>query len=98
MNSKGVMISHIINIIVKWTTTIVYIFLTNLGRPSDIRKNMLEVIKNIAFNGKCYNWVTHVADLIKINCERCQEIKGSIQFPILLILITRTHISLVQEV
>ena len=54
-NSKGVMIHHISNLTIKWTTIIVSICLMNFGRPSNMKREMLEAIKNIALEGKVYN-------------------------------------------
>ena len=57
---------------------------------------MLEAIKHVAV-GKRYNWVGHLADLLKINCEHCQELGGSIRFPSLLIWIAMTSITAIGE-
>ena len=52
---------------------------------------MLESIKNVAL-GKKYNWASHVVELIKINCKRCQEVRGNIHFPSMLIWIAMTYV------
>lgn len=77
-NYKGIMINHITNMTIKWTTIIVPIYLMNSSKTFDVKQDMLEMIKNIAFDIKHYNWEMHVASLIKINSEICQELKGSI--------------------
>lgn len=99
-NSKGVMINQIHNLVVEWTSIVVFIFLKNLEWPFNVKQKMLEAIKNVAYDDKRYNWVTHVANLVKSNCERCREAGGSIRFPSLLIWIamTKTKISLVSKV
>ena len=57
---------------VKWTTLIISIFLTIFGRPSDIKLDMLEAIEGVAYHAKTYCWANYLADLVKINCEKCQ--------------------------
>lgn len=56
--------------VVKLTKVIVFICLTNSSWPFDVKQDMLEATKNIALKGKCYNWVAHVTELIKSNCQR----------------------------
>ena len=59
---------------------------------------MLEATKSITFEGKKYNKEAHVASLIKVNCEICQEVRRSIQFLSLLISIEMTYIFPISEV
>ena len=59
---------------------------------------MLESIKQITYNGKKYNWASHVARLLKSNYERCQEERQAIRFPRLLIWISMVKIYVVGEV
>ena len=58
---------------------------------------MPESIKNVVV-GKKYDWGSHLSDMVKINCERCQEFRGSIHFPILFIWIAMTTIPPISEV
>ena len=72
-NSKGLQINSIEASLVKWMSLIISIYLTIFGRPSDIKLDMLEAIEEVAYHAKIYNWANYLADLIKTNCEKCQE-------------------------
>ena len=58
-----------------------------------MKLDMLEAIDRVANHGKTYSWETYLADLIKSNCERCQEQGSPIRFCSLLIWITMSKIS-----
>ena len=92
-NSKGLQINSIESPSVKWTTLIVSICLTIYGRSSDVKLDMLEAIDGVANHGKTYNWASYLADLIKSNCEKCQEQGTPIRFCSLLIWIAMSRIS-----
>lgn len=72
---KGIIINQIQELLVKWIAIIVSIFLTLSGKPFYVKKEMLESIKNISYEGKKYNWANNVDELLKSNYERCQEVK-----------------------
>ena len=78
---------------VKWTTLIISIFLTIFGRSSDIKLDMLEAIEGVANHAKTYSWANYLADLVKINYEKCQEQGTPIRFCSLLIWIAMSKIS-----
>jgi len=84
-NSKGLQINSIESPLVKWTALIVSICLTISGRSSDVKLNMLEAIDGVTNHRKMYSWVTYLADLVKSNCEKCQEQGTPIRFCSLLI-------------
>ena len=92
-NSKGLQINSIGLPSVKWTTLIISICLTIFGWPSDMKLDMLEAINGVSNHGKTYSWATYLANLIKSNCERCQEQGSPIRFCSLLIWITMSKIS-----
>ena len=72
---------------------IISIYLTISGRPSDIKLDMLEVIEEVAYHAKTYSWADYLADLVKTNCEKCQEQGTPIRFYSLLIWIAMSKIS-----
>ena len=94
-NSKGLQINSIESPTVKWTTLIISIYLTISGQPSDIKLDMLEDIEGVASHAKTYSWDNYLPDLVKTNCEKCQEQGTPIGFFSLLIWIAMTKISLV---
>ena len=73
---------------------IIAITLTLIGRGSDLKLNMLEVVDTIATNGKIYRWAEYVAEMVKTICERCQEMGGIIRFPSLILWIVMYHVCL----
>ena len=78
---------------VNWTALIISIFLTIFGRSSDIKLDMLEAIEGVDTHGKTYSWANYLVELVKANCEKCQELGTPIRFYSLLIWITITKIS-----
>ena len=50
-----------------------------------MKLEILEAIKNIVEEGKIYNWANHVTNIVKLNCEECQDPGQAIKFPSLLI-------------
>ena len=60
---------------------------------SDIELDMLESIDIVANHAKTYNWANYLADLVKINCEKCHEQGTPIIFCLLLIWIAMLKIS-----
>jgi hypothetical protein len=72
-NSKCLQINSIESPSIKLTTLIISICLTNFGRSSDVKLDMLEAIDGVANHRKTYGWASYLADLIKSNCEKCQE-------------------------
>ena len=77
----------------RWTTLILSIYLTIFSRPSDVKLNMLEAINRVANHGKTYRWESYLADLVKLNYEKCQEQGTPIRFCSLLIWIAMSRIS-----
>ena len=73
---------------------IIAITLTLSGQGSDLKLDMLEAIETIATNGKIYKSDEYVTDMVKTICERCQETKGIIRFPSLILWIVMYHIYL----
>ena len=71
---------------------IIAITLTLAIRGSDLKLDMLEAVDTIATNGKIYRWVEYVVDMVKTICERCQETRGIIRFPSLILWIVMYHI------
>lgn len=92
-NSKGLQIKSIESSSVRWTTLILSICLTIIGQPSDIKLNMLEAINGVANHAKTYSWVSYLVDLVKSNCEKCQEKCTPIKFYSLLIWIAMSRMS-----
>ena len=66
--------------------------LTLTGRGSDLKLDMLEAVDNIADSGKIYRWAEYVADMLKGICEKCQESRGIIRFPSLMIWIVMYYL------
>ena len=79
-NSKGLQINSIEAPLVKWTTLIISICLTISSQPSNIKLDMLEVIEGVAAHAKTYSWDNYLADLVRTNCEKCQEQGTTISF------------------
>ena len=72
---------------------IISIYLTIFGRPSDVKLDILEAIDRVANHTKTYSWVSYLADLVKSNCEKCQEQGTPIRFYSLLIWIAMSRMS-----
>ena len=66
--------------------------LTPTGRGSDLKLDMLEAVDTIADTGKIYRWAEYVADMLKGICEKCQESRGIIRFPSLMIWIVMYYL------
>ena len=96
-NSKGIRISQVRHDSVKWALTIIVVCLTNVGRPSSVKREVLSAIVQIAENGTIYNWAKHVVDLLIENIKNCQDNDANIRFPSLLIWLAMTDITLVGE-
>ena len=58
---------------------------------------MIESIEGVATHGKTYNWANYLVELVKVNCEKCQESGTPIRFCSLLIWIAMTKISQVSR-
>lgn len=98
MNSKGICIGQIKHNSVKWALMIISICLTNDGRPSSVKKEVLPVVAEISEKGTKYNWSKHVVDLLLENIKNCQDNGASIRFPSLSIWLAMTDITPVGEV
>ena len=70
---------------------IIAITLTLAGRGSDLKLEMLEAVDTIATDGRIYRWGDYFADMIKTICECCQETRGMIKFPSLILWIVMYH-------
>lgn len=55
------------NSLVKWDCIIITLYLTPIGRASNVKLTMLESIGEIMKSGKTYNWAEHVTNLVKTN-------------------------------
>ena len=86
------MISQIIAQTPQIVAKIIAITLTMAGRGSDLKLDMLEAVDTIATNGKIYSWVKYVVEMIKTICEKCQETRGIIRFPSLILWIVMFYI------
>ena len=64
---------------------IIAITLTLAGRSSDLKLEMLEAVDTIATDGRIYRWGDYVANMVKTICKRCQETRGMIKFPSLIL-------------
>ena len=71
---------------------IIAITLTLAGRGSDLKLEMLEAVDTIATDGLIYKWGDYVADMVKTIYERCQETRGIMKFPSLILWIVMYHI------
>ena len=71
---------------------IITITLTLASRGNDLKLEMLEAVDTIATDGRIYRWGDYVADMVKTICERCQEMRGIIKFPSLILWIVMYHI------
>ena len=91
-NSKGLMISQITTQTPQIVAKIIAITLTLTGRGSDLKLDMLESIDTIATDGRIYRWDEYVADMVNTIYERCQETRGIIRFPSLILWIVMYHI------
>ena len=67
------------------------------GRGSYLKLDMLEAVDTIATNGKVYRWAEYVADMIKNICEKCQETRGIIRFPSLILWIVMYSLCPVED-
>lgn len=63
-HSKGILIIQIKEPLIKWTNIIISIFLTNVSQSSEIKQEILEVVKHIIEEGKVYNWVDHLTNIV----------------------------------
>jgi hypothetical protein len=80
--------------IVMWECTIVSVYMTILGRSSNIVLRMLATIKCIDEDGIMYNWVEHLGNNLIKTCEECHENNKGIRYSALLIYISMEKISL----
>ena len=78
---------------VKWIALIISIYLTISGWLFNVKLDMLEAIEGVATHGKTYSWANYLVELVKTNCEKCQESGTPIKFFSLLIWIAMTKIS-----
>lgn len=72
-NSKWMVIIQVTSQHIKWAYIIVCLCLTSSNQVSDVKLNMLEVIGQIIKQGMVFNWAKHVVNIVKVNCEECQE-------------------------
>ena len=84
-NSKGLMISQIQARTPQIVAKIIATALTPTGRGSDLKLDMLEVVDTISHTRKIYRWDEYVANMLKGICKKCQESKGIIRFPSLML-------------
>ena len=84
-NSKGLMISQIQARTPQIVAKTIATGLTPIGQGSDLKLDMLEEVDTIVVMGKIYRWAEYVADMLKCICEKCQESRGIIRFPSLMI-------------
>ena len=66
--------------------------LTPIGRGSDLKLDMLEVVDTIAETRKVYRWAQYVAEMLKSICEKFQESAEIIRFPSLILWIVMYHL------
>ena len=91
-NSKGLMISQIQARTPQIVAKIIATALTPIGRGSDLKLDMLEVVDTIAHMGNIYRWAEYVTDMLKGICEKCQESGGIIRFTSLIIWIVMYYL------
>ena len=71
--------------------------LTSIGRESDLKLDMLEVVDTIADTGKIYRWPEYVINMLKGICEKSQELGRIIRFPSLRIWIVMYYLCPVRD-
>lgn len=96
-NSKGIQISQTSHAAVEWALTIIVVCLTNAGRPSSVKREVLLVAVDIALNGTVYNWSSYLADLLAENIKNYHDTGASIRFPSLIIWLAMTDVVLIGE-
>jgi len=96
-NSKGIRISQVRHDSVKWALTIIVVCLTNAGRSSSVKREVLPAVVQIAENNTVYNWAKHVVDLLVENIKNYQDNGANIRFPSLLIWLAMTDVTPVGE-
>ena len=52
---------------------IVSLCFTSFGRAYEFKLEMLEAVKQVSREGKIFNLVDHVANIMKSNYQKCQE-------------------------
>lgn len=92
-NSKGLQINSIESSSVRWEALIISICPTISDWSSDVKLYMLEAIDEVANHAKTCSWASYLADLVKSNCEKCQEQGTPIIFCSLLIWIEMSRMS-----
>ena len=97
MNSKGIRISQARHDSVKWALTIIIVCLTNVGRPSNVKREVLPAAVQITMNGTIYNWSKYLVDLLIENIKNYQDTGANIRFPSLLIWIAMTDVTPIDE-
>jgi hypothetical protein len=68
-NSKGLVISQVIDQHVKWACIIIYVCFKSLGQEFDVNPNMSETIGQIVEQGKVFNWFEHIFNILRTICE-----------------------------
>ena len=96
--SKGIRIGKATHEGVEWALTIIALCLTNAGRSSSVKRDVLPVAVELATQGTIYNWSRYLVDLLDENIRNCQETGASIRFPSLLIWLVMTDITPVGDV
>ena len=81
----------------QFVAKIIAIGLTPIGRGSDLKMDMLEVVNTIATTRKIYRWAQHVVNMLKSICEKCQESVKIIRFPSLILWIATCRLCLVGD-
>ena len=85
MNSKGIRIGKATHESVEWALTIIAVCLTNVGRPSSVKREVLPVAVEIATKGTVYNWSSYLVDLLIENIQNFQDTGANIRFLSLII-------------
>ena len=92
-NSKGLRIVQTTDPGVQWALVIIALCLTNAGRTSSVRRDVLPVAVEVATNGTVYNWCDYLVGLLTENITNCQETGASIRFPSLIIWLAMTDVT-----
>lgn len=76
---------------------ILSICLTISSWPSDVKLDILEAIDGVVIHTKSYSWARYLADLMKLNYEKCQEKGTPIKLCSLMIWIAMSGMSLINQ-
>jgi hypothetical protein len=92
-NAKWLLINTLTNLCAKWTYIIIYLCFTTVVRASDVKLTMMEPIRKIMELGAQFDWVEHLAALIKGICKDYQDNGCAIKFLSLLMSIVTSQIN-----